>query len=320
MPQPQSLSREHIGLVICTRDRTTSLLELLSSIAMCNPCPKVAVIVDSNRTSRTADAVAQIQRALPFTLKYLSSASGLPHQRNIGITFLLNSPEATSCDLFAFLDDDVEIAENYFAVLHELFEQFQSTIGVGAANHMYQTCTPQSIALRIALADSRRPGHILRSGFATLPDYSREVGETAWFPGFAMTFRRSVFQRHLFDSELAFYGEDLEFLIRAGTLGQLLVSNRLEVRHKADESDRDSIRDKWSYSDGFRWALSRRTDNQVCSVLVLYSTLFLLVLECIGYSYTRDAQHKLAAKGHLDFFFRLIRGREVQKLRATSVE
>lgn len=315
----QPLSRERIALVICTRDRTTSLLELLNSIAMCNPGPKIAVVVDSNRTPRTADAVAQVQRDLPFTLVYLASEPGLPHQRNIGITFLLNSPEATSCDLFAFLDDDVEVAENYFAVLRELFEQFQNAIGIGAANAVRRTCMRQSIALRIAFADSRRPGRILRSGFATLPDYSRDVSETAWFPGFAMTFRRSVFQWHLFKSELAFYGEDLEFLIRAGNLGQLLVSRRLEVRHKADESDRDTIRDKWSYSDGFRWALSRRTDNQVSSALVLFSTLVLLMLECIGYLHTREDRHKLAAKGHLDFFFRLIRGREVQKLQKTQV-
>lgn len=312
-------SHEHIGLILCTRDRTTSLLELLSSIALCSPGPKVVVIVDSNKTSNTEDAVAKIQRSFPFTLKYLSSDPGLPHQRNIGINFLLNSPEANACDIFAFLDDDVEVAENYFAVLSELFEQFQGAIGIGAASHVPQMRTRQSLALRIAFAESRRPGHVLRSGFATLPDHSIDVGETEWFPGFAMTFRRSVFHRHLFDGNLAFYGEDLEFLIRAGTLGQLLVSNKLEVRHKADELGRDSIRDKWSYSDGFRWALSRRTDNRVSSALVLYSTLFLLLLECISYWRSSEDRHKLAAKGHLDFFLRLIRGHEVQKLRNASV-
>lgn len=311
---------ERLGLIVCTRDRTASLVALLDSIAACGAVPKVIVVVDSNLIDATALAVASRELAEPSVILYLRSKPGLPYQRNLGVAEIINSPEFRSCEVLAFLDDDVEVFETYFSNLLGLFDDYPNVIGIGGIDGHGPTPVGKSLLLRAAMVTSRKDGVVLPSGFATLPNSSEYFVRTEWFPGFAMAFRRKVFESHRFDDRLAFYGEDLEFQLRIRGLGDLMVCNRLQVRHKAAPTSRDSIRDKWSYSDGFRWALSRRSDNHVNGTAVIYSTVCLLIVELLRFLVTCEEDYKLACWGHVDFLSRLIRREEVQKLRRLVIE
>ena len=311
---------ERLALIVCTRDRTTSLIDLLNSIASCGEAPKVVVIVDSNSTDVTAHAISQRGSAGLIAIQYLRSEPGLPYQRNLGIAAIIESPKFRSCEVIAFLDDDVEVSEAYFSNLLNLFDEYPKAIGIGGIDLDSPKLANESLWLRAALVSSHKFGAVLSSGCTTPPDPSARIVRTDWFPGFAMAFRRTVFENHFFNDHIAFYGEDLEFQLRIRSFGDFIVSNRLFVRHKNDPTSRDSIRDKWSYSDGFRWALSRRADNRVSSIAVLYSTLCLLAFECVRYLLTRRHESKLAFMGHVDFLSRLIRGKEVQKLRPNIIE
>lgn len=304
-----------MGLVICTRDRTASLIELLDSIVSCRAIPQIVVVVDSNPTDATALAIVHRESTYPAVIQYLRSTPGLPYQRNLGVVEIINSPKFNPCDIIAFLDDDVEVSETYFSNLLDLFDEYPKVIGIGGIDQNSPKSVGKSLLVRAAMVASHKFGVVLSSGFATLPDSSKRAVRTEWFPGFAMAFRRTVLESHRFDDQLAFYGEDLEFQLRIRRIGELMVSNCLQVRHKAAPTSRDSIRDKWSYSDGFRWALSRRLDNHVSSTAVLYSTACLLTIECLRYLLTWRHEYKLAFLGHVDFLSRLIRGEEVQKLR-----
>lgn len=304
-----------MGLVVCTRDRTASLIELLDSIASCRAIPQIVVVVDSNPTDATAIAIVQKESAYPAVIQYLRSTPGLPYQRNLGVVEIIKSPKFHSCDVITFLDDDVEVSKTYFSNLLDLFDEYPKVIGIGGIDQNSPKSVGKSLLVRATMVASHKFGVVLSSGFATLPDSSKRAVRTEWFPGFAMAFRRTVLESHRFDDQLAFYGEDLEFQLRLGNFGELMVSNHLQVRHKAAPTSRDSIRDKWSYSDGFRWTLSRRLDNHVSSTAVLYSTACLLTIECLRYLLTWRHEYKLAFLGHVDFLSRLIRGEEVQKLR-----
>ena len=304
-----------MGLVVCTRDRTASLIELLDSIESCKAIPQIIVVVDSNSTNATALAVIQKESEYSAVIQYLRSTPGLPYQRNLGVVEIINSLKFNSCDVIAFLDDDVEVSDTYFSNLLDLFDEYPKVIGIGGIDQNAPKLVGKSLLVRATMVASHKFGVVLSSGFATPPDSSKRAVRTEWFPGFAMAFRRTVLESHRFDDQLAFYGEDLEFQLRLRSFGELMVSNHLQVRHKAAPTSRDSIRDKWSYSDGFRWALSRRLDNHVSSTAVLYSTACLLTIECLRYILTWRHEYKLAFLGHVDFLSRLIRGEEVQKLR-----
>ena len=278
------------------------------------------MIVDSSSTDATALAMSNREFADPAIIQYLRSKPGLPYQRNLGVAEIIRSPKFQSCEVLAFLDDDVEVFDTYFSNLIDLFDEYPNVIGIGGIDQNITNSVKESLLVRAALVTSQKFGVVLSSGFATQPSSSERNVGTDWFPGLAMAFRRSVLESHRFDDQLAFYGEDLEFQLRIRSSGDLMVSNCLKVRHKAVPTSRDSIRDKWAYSDGFRWALSRRPDNHVTRTAVLYSTTCLLIIECLRYVLTRRYDYKLAVLGHVDFLSRLVRGKEVQKLRQTTIE
>lgn len=309
------ITLERLGLVVCTRDRTAFLVELLDSIASCRAVPKVVIVVDSSSTDATALAIMHRESADSAVIQYLRSTPGLPFQRNLGVAEIIKSPKFHSCEVIAFLDDDVEVSDTYFSNLIDLFDEYPKVIGIGGIDQNGPRSVGKSFLVRAAMVTSHKFGAVLSSGFATLPDSSKRIVMTEWFPGFAMAFRRTVLESHRFNDHLAFYGEDLEFQLRIRSFGELMVSNCLHVRHKAAPTSRDSIRDSWSYSDGFRWAISRRLDNHVSSTAVLYSTACLLITEFLRYLLTWRHEYKLAFWGHVDFLSRLIRGKEVQKLR-----
>jgi len=100
--------------------------------------------------------------------------------------------------------------------------------------------------------------------------------------------------------------------------GLIAISSRLRVKHKQSSVSRDSIRDHWSFSDGFRWSLTMRFPNRVKKWAVVWSIFALVCMEAARYFRSGDRQYLSAMQGHLDFLRRLIMRKDVEKLRALS--
>jgi hypothetical protein len=89
LDQLSPVGPERLGIIVCTRDRATSLINLLNSITSCRAVPKVVAIVDSNSADVTAHATSQRGTAGPIAIQYLRSELGFLYQRNLGIAAII---------------------------------------------------------------------------------------------------------------------------------------------------------------------------------------------------------------------------------------
>jgi len=306
---------DRVAAIICTRGRP-SLDDLMRSICECHAVPQIVIVVDASANQTPGDlSIEQFDNELLKIIR-IGATPGLPHQRNIGIEFVLESLEYRHCDILAFLDDDVEVSPNYFENLISCFDSAKNVICLGSVDVQHKEQRQSPLALRLALVSSVVDGKLLMSGFATLPPSNTHLSETEWVPGFAVSFRRSILENNRFDSRIAFYGEDLEFQLRIGHLGKIAVSNRLRVTHRQSPLSRDSTRDHWGYSDGFRWSMAERFPKRVKKFAVIWSTLALMTFEMVRYIQSKGRRPPLELLGHCDFLLRLVSSAEVQKLRS----
>jgi GT2 family glycosyltransferase len=313
-PRKPTVQRR-IAVIVCTIRGRATLAALLNSICRCNTIPAVLVIVDASSHQTAENLDYDSFGGAGFKVIRIDSSRGLPHQRNNGLEFVVSQEEFRDCDIFSFLDDDVEVGQNYFEELVRCFDSFHDLVCVGATDSESQLRDNPSLALRLAMVTSRSCGKVLTSGFATLPKSDTVLSSSEWVPGFAFSFRRSVFQSHRFDDRILFYGEDLEFQLRISQLGRIGISNRLHVSHRQSPLLRDSIRDHWSFTDGFRWSMTKRFPGRVKKSAVIWSTIALMILE--AGRFVRHGAHRPPYEllGHLDFFRRLVSFSEVEKIR-----
>jgi hypothetical protein len=89
LSQLSPVGLEHLGLIVCTRNRATPLFDLLNSIGSGRAAPKVVAIADSNSTEVTAHASSQRGPAGPLAIDFLRSEPGIPNQRISGIAAII---------------------------------------------------------------------------------------------------------------------------------------------------------------------------------------------------------------------------------------
>jgi len=276
------------------------------------------VVVDASPSPVIDRTWNETQFSNDLKVVRIQTSPGLPHQRNIGIDYILSEPEYHECDIVTFLDDDVVVAEDFFEQLITAFNSEKNLVCLGAVSDLHNTHHKSPLILRVAKVSSRKPGEVLSSGFATPPVANSGLTKSHWVPGLAMSFRKMVFQSHRFNERIAFYGEDLEFQLRISHLGTTAISSRLRVTHRQSPLMRDAVRESWAYSDGFRWSLASNFPKKVKKKTVLWAIAWLLILESLAFLRYRNRSHLEAVFGHSDFLCRLFRGEEVEKLRVSD--
>jgi GT2 family glycosyltransferase len=161
---------------------------------------------------------------------------GLTRQRNLALRYV-------PTDLVAFFDDDIVLEPGCLAELERVHrEEKPPAVGVGA----WMTGGPRSpdtiwrIRRALRCVADLRPGSYQRSGmsvpWAFLPPGEVTV-EGDYLPGGATMWRTDAALDTQFAEDFSGYGqgEDLEFSLRVGRLGRLLMapSARLEHLHAA---------------------------------------------------------------------------------------
>lgn len=92
-----------ISVVVCTRDRPAELKRALAALTRLDPAPSEVLVVDNAPTSRAAeDVVARF----PGIRRVVEPRPGLARARNAGV-------RATTGDVVAFTDDDVDVAPGW---------------------------------------------------------------------------------------------------------------------------------------------------------------------------------------------------------------
>ncbi|MBL8101925.1 MAG: glycosyltransferase family 2 protein [Anaerolineales bacterium] len=202
-----------LSVIICTRNRFDDFTKTLPSIAAQTRLPDELVVVDSSDEKKLETHLEAVQT--PFPIHYFHTAPGLTLQRNHGIRESVG-------DLLFFFDDDVDLDANYLAEVESVFaNDVKKTIG--AVGGKIVNSPPQTVRLKFETflfglirmifgVVGTRNGKFYPSGMPSHPRPYQPSGFIECLSGCCMAFRREVFEKAIFDENLARYGlmEDVD--------------------------------------------------------------------------------------------------------------
>lgn len=107
---------DKISVVTPTLRRPNEVRELIKNLSAQTCIPFELILVDGAPPdeNETQKAVEQDSAALPFTLRYIRASGGTAVQRNVGI-------DAAYGDFIAFIDDDIRLEPDFFALMLDAF-------------------------------------------------------------------------------------------------------------------------------------------------------------------------------------------------------
>jgi len=201
------------SVIIASRGRPGVLRATLESIfkQQLPPDEVIISIVDE------MDAPPSIDNA---GVRVIFGRPGLCIQRNSGMLAL-----DSRCDLVSFLDDDLELAPDYFAQIRSFFSETPSAVG-GNGNILMEGCSRQAAE------------EILQKKSTIQQDGSLSALKSLY--GCNMHFRRQAIGEEKFDERLSLYGwlEDYDFSSRVAQKGGLYWIPQAKLCHLKEPSGR----------------------------------------------------------------------------------
>jgi len=266
--------RPGLAVAICTYERAESLARFLDSLAIQERKPQQLVIVDASAgdaTERAVQARAAVERLADCLLYFRvgDTLKGLTRQRNFALRWVIT-------ELVAFFDDDIVLSRECLREMERAHREIGGEVaGVGALieNEYRSPSLLWQLRRLLRLVPNLQPGTYCRSGISIpwsfLP-LSHRCVEGDWLPGCAMMWKADVVRDTAFYEGFGGYaqGEDLEFSLRAGRNGKLLLAAAARALHLHEPAGRPD-----SYTFGYmalynRYEVHRRglPDRNWCDV------------------------------------------------------
>ncbi len=218
-------NREKIAIIVPTKDRPDELRRLLGSIASQSEQPYQVIIVDGGADS--VERLASDYKSLRITYVRVIPPS-LTAQRNAGIRNLKKD-----LSIVAFLDDDIVLEPDSILNMMNFWTLAGRDVGGAAFNLVNEIYKRPTIIERLFFVNSTRPSAIRRSGFQGKVSCVEKSIQVDWLVGCAMTFRKEIFDKHLFDEKFSGYAryEDVDFSFRVGREYKLFIVADARLRH-----------------------------------------------------------------------------------------
>jgi GT2 family glycosyltransferase len=237
MVEPPAALTAGVTLAVCTYRRPAALDRLWESVRAQTRVPDAIVIVDASPDSATEEVVRRQVLCEPSAreVRYYRVTGvlrGLTKQRNLALT-------VTGTDLIAFFDDDIVLRPEALGVMERAHrEQGPGVVGVGAYIENQHTSPGLLWSFRrlLYIVPALTPGKYYRSGMSTPWSFlapTTSLIEGDWLPGGATMWRTHEARETRFNESFAGYasGEDLEFSLRVGRRGRLLLAGDARVLH-----------------------------------------------------------------------------------------
>jgi GT2 family glycosyltransferase len=217
------------SVVIPTMRREAILEATLESLQHCDPKPAEVTVIDADPDGSSESVVKAFAEQVEPAVRYVRSQPSLTRQRNIGI-------DDVSGDVVVFLDDDVSIQPDLFALLERAYDDDPAIVGVTG-----RVIEPESkrrlgpaSAFRRLLPGGGREGTFTRYGY---PRYLRDLDtprDVEFMQGCFMSARREAAAVVRFDEHMGGYAlaEDEDFSYRLSRLGRIRYLPQLIVRHR----------------------------------------------------------------------------------------
>jgi hypothetical protein len=212
-----------VAVVIATTGRAEIALETIYSMANLKKLPKCVILVGSS-----SNDLPSIKKPLPFEINLLKcSVKGLKKQRNHGI-----SKVEDSIKYVCFLDDDMELHQEYFYEVERVFESDKKIVGF-SGGLMANGNIDRTAARKMLESNSIHP---------EMPFFGFYPKKWPGFYGCNMNIRRDLLKIEQFDENLLLsgIGEDCEMGFRLCRHGYVGGSGRCSAVHLSTRSGRIS--------------------------------------------------------------------------------
>lgn len=291
-------------LIVCTYNRSESLLRLLKSLQSQTFYPHEILIIDGSTNEVTRNMLHTNDfRAVKYFMVG-NENRGLTLQRNFGVSHVAHNSE-----FICFLDDDIVPENKYFQKLLETYSNKPKAVATGGwiiddTNWKkkdksevdfgefwidgYVRKLGQRNVLRkyLGLLSNKPPGFMpdYSHGFSTgfLPPSGKSY-EVEFFMGGVSSYRTGLFNKMKFSERFVGYGlyEDMDFCLRIQKYGKLYVNTAAKVRHLHEESGRPNYYKygKMVIDNGFYvWRLRYPNPNLKAKIKWFCINLVLIVI------------------------------------------
>jgi GT2 family glycosyltransferase len=212
-----------VGVIIATVGRKEMVEQTVFSLSSRRTIPGCVIVVGASEKD-----LPVFVHELPFPVHLLlAPAKGLTIQRNHGIQQLSDSVE-----FVAFLDDDMELHDDYCAEVENVFRSVPEVAG-------FSGCIMANGGIDRTGARVLLDGHQIHK---EMPPFGFYAKRWPGFYGCAMNIRRRWLELEQFDERLPLYalGEDCEMGFRLSRHGSVGGSARCPAVHLAARSGRIS--------------------------------------------------------------------------------
>jgi GT2 family glycosyltransferase len=226
---------------------------------------RTLVICDSSEKENKELNMESIRNYVKGPTIFIQSEPGLTIQRNK----ILKYVRENEFEVLHFIDDDVEIDQNYFEQLEKILAAENSVGIVGAKiNNIPQP-----------LIQLRKQGRILKNGTAQ-GIYSLKGDQFLdWVPGLSMTIKLSKVKNMYFDERRKgnAIGEDADFCIKVGERANIMWTDRTSLSHSVDQAGRYSVKKNVYASNLHRYLLILDFPDKVKKRYVLIQDLYNII-------------------------------------------
>lgn len=278
-------------LIIITRHRADDLRLTLNGVFSQSIVPRL-MVVDSSSDARTKEMISVLNRGSKTgdRIRYVKSAPGMAHQRNVG---LANIDEAT--EIIHFTDDDVDLHPGYLEAMNAVFEgdSEQTVGGVGGILTNAEPNKP-SLVRRLFLLDSRNPGLVLPSGINIRATDIETLKTVDWLVGVSMSFRKRHIEDMGFDEDIiGNIGDDLDFTYRLSKRSCLVITPEAQLTHRSSSTNRPEPIEMARLGTSFRrgW-IYRKAPPDISKIAFWYSVVGQLLLEAAKLIVRRDLSRR----------------------------
>ena len=212
-----------LAIIIATTGRKEIAEQTIASLALRKSLPSMVVVVGADQND-----LPVFSGKLPFQTQLLvAPAKGSAVQRNFGLREL-----SASIEFVTFLDDDMEVHDDYCKQAENVFRSFPEVAGF--SGHVMANGGVNRIAARELLDQRSVP--------EGTPIFGFYPGRWPGFYGCSMNIRRRWLDIEQFDERLPLYalGEDAEMGFRLSRHGSVGGSESCLVVHLAVKSGRIS--------------------------------------------------------------------------------
>lgn len=232
------------AVVLATRNRPTDVERTLRSVARAEGSNTLRVVLVDGSDPDKAQTNQRVLRSISSLHVDYHPFPGDPaasRQCNYGVEVL-----PASIRVVHFIDDDVEVHPRYFVHLAQTLRDHPEAGGVAGQVHEPERPSPPvpTWARRFFLLDGLTPGAVLPSGHVVPLRDTGQVAPVQWISGCACAYRRSVFERHRFDSDAVGRSprlEDLDFSYRVGQTWPLLFQPKAVLDHYPSSANRREL-------------------------------------------------------------------------------